>query len=63
MTTTDKPNSPLRARMLDDMALRKLSPQTQAGYVRAVKKLAAHLKRSPARACASSSRSPSSVPR
>lgn len=47
MTRTDTPISPLRARMLDDMAMRKLNPKTQAGYIRAVKNLAAFLKRSP----------------
>jgi site-specific recombinase XerD len=39
--------SPLRQRMLDDMWLRKLSPKTQTGYVRAVKRLAGFLGRSP----------------
>ena len=39
--------SPLRQRMLDDMRLRKLSPKTQAGYIRAVKRLAGFLGRSP----------------
>jgi integrase/recombinase XerD len=32
--------SPLRQRMLEDMRLRKLAPHAQAGYVRAVRKLA-----------------------
>ena len=36
--------------MLDDMAMRKLNPHTQVGYVRAVKKLAEFLGRSPERA-------------
>ena len=31
--------SPLRQRMLDDMRMRKLQPRTQAGYVRAVRRL------------------------
>ena len=39
--------SPLRQRMLDDMRMRKLEPRTQEGYIRAVRKLAAFLKRSP----------------
>lgn len=39
--------SPLRARMLEDMVLRKLNPKTQAAYIRAVKNLTAFLKRSP----------------
>ena len=37
MTQSNKSISPLRQRMLDDMALRKLSPKTQRQYVRAVK--------------------------
>ncbi len=37
MTHNTKPISPLRQRMIEDMALRKLSPQTQAAYVRVVK--------------------------
>jgi len=47
MTTNDSPISPLRARMLDDMTLRKLGPKTQNGYVRSVKNLAKFLGRSP----------------
>ena len=47
MTHNDSPISPLRARMLDDMTLRKLGPKTQAGYVRAVSNLAKFLGRSP----------------
>ena len=39
--------TPLRQRMLDDMRMRKLEAKTQAAYVRAVRKLAAFLKRSP----------------
>lgn len=39
--------SPLRQRMIDDMCLRKLQPQTQLGYIRAVKKLTQFLGRSP----------------
>jgi len=39
--------SPLRRRMLEDMRLRKLAPHTQAGYVRAVRKLAGYLRRPP----------------
>ena len=39
--------SPLRQRMIEDMTMRRLSPKTQIGYIRGVKKLAAYLKRSP----------------
>ena len=39
--------TPLRQRMLEDMHLRKLEPKTQASYIRAVRKLAAFLGRSP----------------
>ncbi|MEA2078335.1 MAG: hypothetical protein U9P00_00460 [Pseudomonadota bacterium] len=37
MTQNTKPISPLRRRMIEDMMLRKLSPQTQAAYIHAVK--------------------------
>jgi site-specific recombinase XerD len=47
MSENQKRISPLRQRMLDDMALRKLEPRTQTAYVRAVRKLAAFLGRSP----------------
>ncbi len=50
MIPTLKPISPLRQRMLDDMAMRKLNRHTQAGYVRAVKQLAEFLGHSPERA-------------
>ena len=33
--------------MIDDMMMRKLSPKTQSGYIRAVKNLARYLGRSP----------------
>ena len=39
--------TPLRQRMLEDMHLRKLEPKTQTSYVRAVRKLAVFLERSP----------------
>jgi hypothetical protein len=39
--------TPLRQRMLEDMHLRRLEPKTQASYVRAVRKLAVFLARSP----------------
>ena len=52
MTHTNNVNSiksisPLRQRMIEDMTLRKLSPKTQAGYIRTVKKLNQFLGRSP----------------
>ena len=50
MTKSTKTISPLRQRMLDDMAMRKLNHRTQDCYIRAVLKLSAHLKRSPATA-------------
>ena len=50
MTQSTKTISPLRQRMLDDMKLRKLSTQTQAHYLRAVKQFADYLGRSPHRA-------------
>jgi len=52
MTQSNKSISPLRQRMLDDMAMRKLHPATQATYLRAVIKLSQFLKRSPATATA-----------
>jgi len=47
MTFIDKPISPLRQRMIDDMRMRKLSPKTQASYIRVVKRFAKYLGRSP----------------
>lgn len=47
MTSSIHSISPLRQRMLDDMRMRKLEPKTQSGYIRAVRRLAAFLKRSP----------------
>src|SRR5215831_1770641 len=44
---SEKPISPLRQRMLEDMRLRGFTPDTQRDYIRAVKKLAAYLGRSP----------------
>jgi integrase/recombinase XerD len=41
--------SPLRHRMIEDMTIRNLSPETQQSYVRAVAKFSAHFGRSPAR--------------
>lgn len=42
-----KPISPLRTRMIEDMNVRNFVPATQREYIRAVKKLATFLKRSP----------------
>jgi len=39
--------SPLRQRFIEDMTMRKLSPKTQTGYIRAVKKLTQFLDQSP----------------
>lgn len=39
--------SPLRQRMIDDMRMRKFTGKTQLHYIRAVRRLAAFLKRSP----------------
>jgi site-specific recombinase XerD len=44
---TDQAMSPLRRRMIEDMAIRNLSPKTQDGYVRTIKNFAAFLGRSP----------------
>ena len=47
MTTTKQSISPLRQRMLEDMALRKLRLKTQGTYVRAVKNFTRFVKSSP----------------
>jgi integrase/recombinase XerD len=44
---SDKPISPLRQRMLEDMRMRRFAPDTQREYIRAVKRLATFLGRSP----------------
>ena len=41
--------SPLRRRMIEDMVVRNLSPETQQSYVRAVAKFSKHFGRSPDR--------------
>src|SRR6516164_9091178 len=41
------PVSPLRQRMIEDMAARKLSPHTQRSHIYSCKRFAAWLKRSP----------------
>jgi len=50
MTDSNKSVSPLRQRMIDDMTMRKLQPNTQAGYLRAVKNFTRFFGRSPDRA-------------
>ena len=47
MDTTTRTGTPLRQRMIEDMRMRKLGQHTQDGYIRAVRKLTAFLKRSP----------------
>jgi len=47
---SEKPISPLRQRMLEDMSVRRFTPDTQREYIRAVKRLTAFLGRSPATA-------------
>ncbi len=49
---TDKAISPLRRRMIEDMTIRKLAPQTQASYIRAVRNFTVFLGRSPDQASA-----------
>ena len=49
---SDTPISPLRQRMIEDMQLRNFSPDTQREYIRAIKKLAGFLKRTPETATA-----------
>jgi site-specific recombinase XerD len=44
---SDKPNSPLRQRMIDDMTARRFTLATRKDYVRNVRKFAAFLGRSP----------------
>ena len=44
---SEKPISPLRQRMLEDMNMLRFVPDTQREYIRAVKKLASFLGRSP----------------
>src|SRR3979411_330335 len=44
---SEKPISPLRHSMLEDMSMRRFVPDTQREYIRAVKRLATFLGRSP----------------
>jgi len=57
MTSLTPTVSPLRQRMIDDMRMRKLNGRTQIGYIRAVRRFAAYLKRSPDTATAEELRS------
>jgi hypothetical protein len=47
MNESNQGTSVLRQRMIEDMRMRKLSPKTQATYIRSVRRFAAHLGRSP----------------
>ncbi|MEE8616760.1 MAG: site-specific integrase [Roseateles sp.] len=47
MTHSNQSISPLRQRMIDDMTLRKLSPKTQASYLRAVLRFTRFFGRAP----------------
>jgi integrase/recombinase XerD len=47
MKPSSPATSPLRQRMIEDMRMRKLELKTRTAYIRAVRKLAAFLKRSP----------------
>jgi len=50
MNSSIRTGTPLRRRMIEDMRMRKLEHKTQEAYIRAVCKLAAFLRRSPATA-------------
>ncbi len=52
MTDNDKPISPLRQRMIEDMTVRGFRPSTQRGYIRAVRDFTAFFGRSPDQASA-----------
>src|SRR5258708_25147247 len=47
MNESNQGTAVLRQRMIEDMRMRKLSPKTQATYIRAVRRFAAYLGRSP----------------
>src|SRR5260370_10587278 len=47
---TDEVIRPLRRRMIEDMTIRKLAPETQRNYIRLMKSLAAFIGRSPDKA-------------
>ena len=44
---SDKPVSPLRQRMIEDMTVRKLNAKTQRNYIHSCKPFAAFLRRTP----------------
>ena len=44
---TQKPISPLRQRMIEDMRMRKFGEKTQSQYIRAVRQFGKYLGRSP----------------
>lgn len=44
---SNRPISPLRQRMIEDMAIRRMAPGTQAAYLSAVSKFSRHFGRSP----------------
>ena len=46
MAQSNKPISPLRRRMIEDMSMRKLSPKSHTAYIRAVKNFARFVRRS-----------------
>jgi integrase/recombinase XerD len=52
MNTTTRAISPLRQRMIEDMRMRKLTPKKQSSYIRAVRRFAGYLGRSPGTASA-----------
>ena len=54
--------SPLRHRMIEDMSARQLHPVTQKGHIRACKRFAAFLKRSPDTSPSGVDRLPESLP-
>ena len=56
---SSQPVSPLRRRMLDDMAMRGMREATQRDYIRFVQSFAAFLKRPPDTATAEDTRSTS----
>jgi integrase/recombinase XerD len=47
VSTIERPVSPLRLRLLEDMAMRALRSDTQHEYIRFVRSFAAFLRRSP----------------